>query len=62
MLLGRDGKVVAQGPIGEALTADNLSRTFGQRIQLDHDGGRYAARRAGYGRRAMRSDDTGENA
>jgi iron complex transport system ATP-binding protein len=62
VLLVRDGRVVAQGPIGEALTADHLSQTFGQRIQLDHDGGRYAARRAGYGRRAMRPADTGESA
>jgi iron complex transport system ATP-binding protein len=62
VLLLRDGTIVAQGPIAEALTADNLSATFGQRIHLDHDGGRYAARRAGYGRRAMRPADTGENA
>ena len=46
----------------ETLTAENLSTTFGQRIQLDHDGGRYTARRAGYGRRAMRPVGTGEDA
>ena len=61
VLLMRDGRAVAQGPIATTLTAEHLSTTFGQRIQLDHDGGRYAARRAGYGRRAMRPADTGEN-
>ncbi len=58
VLLLREGQVVAQGPIGETLTAENLSTTFGQRIHLDRDGGRYAARRAGYGRRADRSPTT----
>jgi iron complex transport system ATP-binding protein len=62
VLLLRDGQAVAQGPIGETLTAEHLSTTFGQRIQLDHDGGRYAARRAGYGRRAMRPVETGDRA
>jgi len=56
VLLLRDGRVVAQGPIGETLTADHLSTTFGQRIALDHEGGRYAARRAAYGHRAVRPD------
>lgn len=62
VLLLRDGKVVAQGPLETTLTAANLSMTFGQRIQLDHEGGRWAARRAAYGRRANRSNetDTGE--
>lgn len=55
VLLMRDGRAVAQGPLGSTLTAENLSATFGQRIQLDHEGGRYAARRAAYGRRAARS-------
>jgi iron complex transport system ATP-binding protein len=68
VLLLRDGRAVAQGPIAETLTAEHLSTTFAQRIHLDRDGGRYAARRAGYGRRADRSLDlaapatTGENA
>jgi iron complex transport system ATP-binding protein len=56
VLLLRDGAVVAQGPIGSTLTAENLSTTFGQRIQLDRDGGRFAARRAAYGRRAHRDE------
>ena len=68
-LLLRAGTVVAQGPIAQTLTAENLSSTFGQRIHLDHEGGRFAARRAGYGRRADRAPatleavtDTGETA
>jgi iron complex transport system ATP-binding protein len=55
VLMLRDGSVVAQGPIEQTLTAENLSRTFGQRITLDHSGGRWAARRAAYGHRADRS-------
>ncbi|AWB92230.1 ABC transporter ATP-binding protein [Aeromicrobium chenweiae] len=62
VLLMRDGKVVAQGPLDTTLTADNLGTTFGQRIQLDREGGRFAARRAAYGRRANRSPETGETA
>ncbi|CAN7270392.1 ABC transporter ATP-binding protein [Microbacterium sp. LjRoot45] len=46
VLLLRDGQVVAAGPIGEALTADNLTATFGAEIVLTEDGGRYAARAA----------------
>jgi len=44
VLLLRDGEVVASGPLGEALTAENLTATFGVDITLTHDGGRYAAR------------------
>jgi iron complex transport system ATP-binding protein len=62
VLMLRDGRVVAQGPIAETLTAEHLSTTFGQRIHLDRDGGRYAARRAGYGRRADRSHDVHDTA
>ncbi|KAA1376028.1 ABC transporter ATP-binding protein [Aeromicrobium fastidiosum] len=62
VLMLRDGRAVAQGPIAQTLTAEHLSTTFAQPIQLDHDHGRYAARRAGYGRRAMRPADTGGNA
>ncbi|AXT84893.1 iron ABC transporter ATP-binding protein [Aeromicrobium sp. A1-2] len=57
VLLLRDGKVVSQGPIESTLTGETLSATFGSRIQLTRDGGRYAARRAAYGHRA---DNTGE--
>ncbi|MFJ4038713.1 ABC transporter ATP-binding protein [Microbacterium sp. NPDC090007] len=44
VLLLRDGEVVASGPLDEALTAENLSATFGLEINLTRDGGRYAAR------------------
>ncbi|KQR25399.1 ABC transporter ATP-binding protein [Microbacterium sp. Leaf151] len=44
VLLLRDGEVVASGPLGEALTAENLTATFGLEIALTHEGGRYAAR------------------
>ncbi|MGA1829257.1 ABC transporter ATP-binding protein [Microbacterium sp.] len=44
VLLLRDGKVVASGPIEEALTAENLTKAFGVPIVLTADGGRYAAR------------------
>ncbi len=44
VLLLRDGEVVASGPLDEALTAENLSRTFGLEITLTHEAGRYAAR------------------
>jgi iron complex transport system ATP-binding protein len=57
VLLLRDGKVVAQGPIEPTLTADALSATFGSRISLSREAGRYAARRAAYGHRA---DHSGE--
>ncbi|MDR2996922.1 MAG: ABC transporter ATP-binding protein [Microbacterium sp.] len=46
VLLLRDGGVVAAGPLGEALTAENLSTAFGMPIVLTTDGGRYAARAA----------------
>lgn len=44
VLLLRDGKAVAAGPIAEALTAENLTETFGLDIHLTQDAGRYAAR------------------
>jgi len=44
VLLLREGSVVAAGPIGETLTADALTETFGMPITLTADGGRYAAR------------------
>jgi iron complex transport system ATP-binding protein len=51
-LLLRDGHVVAQGPIEDTLTSDNLSRTFGSKLELSRDGGRYTARRAAFEHRA----------
>ncbi|MCJ1707240.1 ABC transporter ATP-binding protein [Microbacterium sp. VKM Ac-2923] len=44
VLLLRDGDVVASGPLEVALTAENLTATFGLEITLTHEGGRYAAR------------------
>ncbi|WP_309068621.1 ABC transporter ATP-binding protein [Microbacterium sp.] len=44
VLLLRDGKPVAAGPLAETLTDGNLSETFGVQIKLSEDGGRYAAR------------------
>lgn len=54
VLLLRDGGVVAAGPLGDVLTAENLGVTFGMRLELDRVDGRFAARRAHYGRRALR--------
>jgi iron complex transport system ATP-binding protein len=44
-LLLRQGKVVEEGPIGEVLTPESLSATFGMPLVLDHVDGRWAARR-----------------
>ena len=44
-LLLRAGRVVAQGPMTEVMTAENLTATFAMRLQLTHEDGRYAARR-----------------
>jgi iron complex transport system ATP-binding protein len=44
-LMLREGRVVAQGPIVEVMTAANLTRTFGMSLQLTYQDGRYAARR-----------------
>ncbi|HEV2088557.1 MAG TPA: ABC transporter ATP-binding protein [Cryptosporangiaceae bacterium] len=43
-LLLREGRVVAAGPVADVLTAEYLSWTFGIRLVLQHDSGRYAAR------------------
>ncbi|MDR6868250.1 iron complex transport system ATP-binding protein [Microbacterium resistens] len=47
VLLLREGRVVAGGPIAEALTAETLGETFGMPIVLDRIDGRFAARAAG---------------
>jgi iron complex transport system ATP-binding protein len=44
-LMLREGRVVAQGPLVEVMTAANLTRTFGMSLQLTYQDGRYAARR-----------------
>jgi iron complex transport system ATP-binding protein len=43
-LLLKKGRVVAAGPIDQALTAENLSDTFDLALSLDHNDGRYFAR------------------
>jgi iron complex transport system ATP-binding protein len=45
LLLLADGGVVAQGLLEDALTAENLSTTFGQDLELTRSGDRYFARR-----------------
>ncbi|MEU4341624.1 ABC transporter ATP-binding protein [Nocardia sp. NPDC023852] len=45
-LLLNEGEVVAQGLLGDVLTAANLSDAFRQSIALSRVGGRYFARRA----------------
>ncbi|MDO5698202.1 MAG: ABC transporter ATP-binding protein [Dermatophilus congolensis] len=45
-LLLRQGAVVAAGPLPLALTAENLSETFGLPLVLEQHGSRYSARRA----------------
>mgnify|MGYP001311062909 CR=1 FL=1 len=45
-LLLRDGRIVAAGPIGETITSELLGETFGLRVLVDHDGGRWRARAA----------------
>ncbi|MGA8851188.1 MAG: ABC transporter ATP-binding protein [Aeromicrobium sp.] len=52
VLLLRDGHVVAQGPLATTLTGANLARTFGTKLNLTCNGGRYTARRAAFGHRA----------
>jgi len=44
VLLLRDGKVVAAGPIDSTLTAANVTKTFGIPINITAFGGRYFAR------------------
>ncbi|MGO1412903.1 ABC transporter ATP-binding protein [Microbacterium sp. JB110] len=44
VLLLREGRTVAAGPIAETLTRENLTEAFGMQIALAEAGGRYAAR------------------
>ena len=46
LLLLRDGKVHAAGPIEQTLTAENLSSAFGLPLELERRGERWAARAA----------------
>jgi len=45
-LLLRDGKIVAQGRLGDTLTSANLSETYGLPLQLFAHDGRWTARRS----------------
>ena len=45
-MLLREGTVVASGLLGEVLTADNLTKTFGLPLVVDRLGDRYTARAA----------------
>jgi iron complex transport system ATP-binding protein len=44
-LLLRDGSVVAAGPLEEVLTEEVVSATFGMSLSLQHEDGRWSARR-----------------
>lgn len=46
VMLMRDGRVAAAGPIAETLTSENLSSLYDMSVELREDGGRYTARRA----------------
>ncbi|WP_447912925.1 ABC transporter ATP-binding protein [Microbacterium phyllosphaerae] len=46
VLLMREGRIVAAGPVAETLTAETLTETFGMPIVLTSEDGRYAARAA----------------
>jgi len=46
VLLMREGRIVAAGPVAETLTADALTETFGMPIVLSSEDGRFAARAA----------------
>ncbi len=52
LLMLRGGSVVAAGEIDKTLTAFNLQRTFGMRLDLAVADGRYTARRMAHGHRA----------
>src|SRR5690349_6075550 len=44
VMLMREGRIVAAGPLQETLTAESLTEAFGAPISLSAEGGRYAAR------------------
>ncbi|WJL95478.1 ABC transporter ATP-binding protein [Microbacterium sp. ET2] len=47
VLLLREGRAVAAGPLAEALTGESLTETFGVPITLREEDGRFTARAAG---------------
>ncbi len=46
VLLLREGRIVAAGPLEVTLTAENLSATFGLPLSVERHGGRWSARAA----------------
>jgi iron complex transport system ATP-binding protein len=44
VLVLRQGRVLAQGPVAAALTSETLSRAFGFQVELTQDAGRYWTR------------------
>jgi iron complex transport system ATP-binding protein len=46
VLMLREGKVVAAGPMGSTLTEANLTACFGLTLELHYDAGRWTARLA----------------
>ena len=45
VLMLRDGRVTTSGPIERVMTEEALSETFGMPLVLQHEAGRWAARR-----------------
>ncbi len=43
VMLLREGRIVAAGPVAETLTAESLSETFGMTLELQNSDGRYFA-------------------
>ena len=43
-LLLRDGEVVAQGPLEQTLTSSAITHTFGLRLRVEHEDGRFTCR------------------
>jgi iron complex transport system ATP-binding protein len=52
VLMLREGKVTTSGPIEHVMTEEALSATFGMPLVLQHEAGRWAARRRTRSRRA----------
>ncbi|MCU4184908.1 ATP-binding cassette domain-containing protein [Acidiferrimicrobium sp. IK] len=46
VLLLREGRVVAAGPVADTLTGDAMSEAFGLRLRVGRDGGRWTCRAA----------------
>jgi iron complex transport system ATP-binding protein len=43
-LIIKDGKIVARGPVGEAVTSETISEAFDYPIRVTHHEGRWGAR------------------